>query len=72
LCAFPDSVPVSVSGVLRDRRQSETKSVSKVLPRVHWVRTIITSSLFIGFECMSNGWKVAEVSYEFGIESFLE
>jgi hypothetical protein len=28
---------------------------------------IITSSLFIGFERMSNDWKVEEVNYEFGI-----
>jgi hypothetical protein len=71
LCVFPDSVAVSVSGVLGDRRQSESKSVSKILPRVRWVPTIITSSLFIRFERMSNGWKVAKVSYEFGIGSFL-
>jgi hypothetical protein len=64
-------VAVSVSGVLGDRRQSESKSVSKILPRVRWVPTIITSSLFIRFERMSNGWKVAKVSYEFGIGSFL-
>jgi hypothetical protein len=38
---------------------------------VHCVPTIITSSLFIGFERMTNGWKVEKVNYEFGIESFL-
>jgi hypothetical protein len=32
---------------------------------------IITSSLFIGFERLSDDWKVQEVSYEFSIESFL-
>jgi hypothetical protein len=71
LCVFPDSVAISVSGVLRDRRQSESKSVSKILPRVRWVLMTITSPLFIGFEGMSNGWKVANVSYELGIGSFL-
>jgi hypothetical protein len=71
LCAFPDHVSVSVSGVLCDRRQSESKSVSKVLPRVRWVPTIITSFLFTGFEHTSDNWKVAKVSYEFGITSFL-
>jgi hypothetical protein len=70
LCVFPDSVAISVSGVLRDRRQSESKSVSKILPRVRWVLMTITSSLFIGFEGMSNGWKVAKVSYLLGIGSF--
>jgi hypothetical protein len=32
---------------------------------------IITPSLFIGFEHMSNEWKVEEVNNEFGIGSFL-
>jgi hypothetical protein len=32
---------------------------------------IITSSLFIGFECKSNEWKVEKVSYEFRIRRFL-
>jgi hypothetical protein len=67
----PDSAPYPISGVLRDRRQSESKSVFKVLPLVHCVPMIITSSLFIRFEHMSNDWKVAKVSYEFGITSFL-
>jgi hypothetical protein len=71
LCVFPDSIPVSVSGVLLDRRQSESESVSKVLPRVRWVPMIITSSLFIGFERMRNDWKVEKVTYEFVIGSFL-
>jgi hypothetical protein len=70
LCVFPDSVAISVSGVLRDRRQSESKSASKILPRVRWVLMTITSSLFIGFEGMSKGWKVAKVSYLLGIGSF--
>jgi hypothetical protein len=38
---------------------------------VHCGPTIITSSLFIVFERMSNKWKVEKVSYEFDIESFL-
>jgi hypothetical protein len=63
----PDSAPYPISEVLRDRHQSKSKSVSKILPRVRWVPTIITSSLFIGFERMSDGWKLAKVSYEFGI-----
>jgi hypothetical protein len=37
---------------------------------VHCVPVIITSSLFIRFQCMSNEWKVEEVNYEFGIGSF--
>jgi hypothetical protein len=32
---------------------------------------ILTSSMFFGFEHMSNEWKVGEVKYEFGITSFL-
>jgi hypothetical protein len=32
---------------------------------------IITSSLLIGFEHMHNDYKVAKVSYEFGIGSLL-
>jgi hypothetical protein len=68
---FPNSASFSVSGVLRDHRQSESEVVSKVLPLVHCVSMIITTSLFIGFECMSSEWKVEKVSYEFGITSFL-
>jgi hypothetical protein len=71
LCISPDSAPNSVNKVLRDCRQSKLEAVFKVLPLVHCVPTIITSSLFIGFECMSIEWKVERVNYEFGIESFL-
>jgi hypothetical protein len=70
-CIFPDSTPFSVGRVLRDHCQSESKTVSKVLPLMHYVPTIITSSLFIVFECMSSEWKVKKVHYEFGIISFL-
>jgi hypothetical protein len=55
---------------LRDRRQSKSEAVSKLLPFVHCVPTIVTSSMFIGFG-MSNEWKVEKVNYEFGMESFL-
>jgi hypothetical protein len=68
---FPDSVPYSISRVLQDRYQSKSEYVFKVLPLVHYVPMIITSSLFIGFERMSNEWKVEEVNYEFSIRSFL-
>jgi hypothetical protein len=44
--------------------------VFKVVPLVHCVPMIITSSLFIGIERMSNEWKIEKVNYEFGIESF--
>jgi hypothetical protein len=71
-CTFTDSVPVSVSGVLRDRRQSESESVIKVPPLVHGVRTIIISSSFIWFWHISNDWKAREDSHEFAIASFLE
>jgi hypothetical protein len=67
----PDSAPYPIIRVLRDHRQSESESVSKVLPLVHCVSTIITLSLFIGFEHMSNDWKVKKVNYKFGIGSFL-
>jgi hypothetical protein len=50
----PDSALYPINGVLRDRRQSESESISKVLPLVHCVSMIITSSLFIGFEHTSN------------------
>jgi hypothetical protein len=49
----PDSAPYPISGVLRDYRQSKSESVFKVFPLVCCVLMIITSSLFIGFECMS-------------------
>jgi hypothetical protein len=71
LYMFLDSALFSASRVLRDRHQSESESVSKVLPLVHCVSTIITSFLFIGFELMSNEWKVDKVNYEFGMVSFM-
>jgi hypothetical protein len=46
----PDSTPYPISGVLRDRRQSKSESIFKVLPLVRCVPTIITSSLFNRFE----------------------
>jgi hypothetical protein len=67
----PDSTPCSVSKVLRDHHQTESESVSKVLPLVYRVPTIITSSLFVGFEHKSNDWKVEKLHYKFGIGSFL-
>jgi hypothetical protein len=70
LCTSPDFVPYSASRVLRDRHQSKSEYVSKVLPLVHCVPTIITPFLFIGFEHMSNEWKFEKVNYEFGIGSF--
>jgi hypothetical protein len=66
-----DSAPYSISGVLRDHHQPKSKVVFKVLPFVHWVPTIVTFSLFIRFEHMSEDWKVEKVNYEFGIASFL-
>jgi hypothetical protein len=45
----PDSALYPIGRVLRDRRQSESKSVFKVLLLVHCVLMIITSSLFIRF-----------------------
>jgi hypothetical protein len=47
------------------------KLYSKVLPLVRCVPTIVTSSLFIGFEHTSNDWEVEKVNYKFGIASFL-
>jgi hypothetical protein len=70
-CTFPDSIPVSVSRVLRDRHQSKSESVIKVPPPVHGVPMIITSSLFIRIQHMSNEWKVEKVNYEFDIASSL-
>jgi hypothetical protein len=67
----PGSTLNSVSRVLRDRRQSKSESVFKLFPLVHCVPMIIISSLFIGFECMNNEWKVEKVNYEFGIGRFL-
>jgi hypothetical protein len=66
----PDSVSNSVSRILRDHHQSKLEFVFMVLPLVHYVPMTITS-LFIGFECMSNEWKVEKVNYEFDIGSFL-
>jgi hypothetical protein len=66
----PDSLPYPISGVLRDRHLFETESVFKILPLVHCVLMIITSSLLIRFEHTSNDWKVENVNYEFGIASF--
>jgi hypothetical protein len=71
LCIFSDSTPFSVNRVSRDHCQSKSEVVSKVLPLVHCIPVVITSSLFIGFECMSSEWKFKKVSYEFGIMSFL-
>jgi hypothetical protein len=67
----PYSTPYQISGVLQDRRQSESESVIKASQLVHDVPMSITSSLFIGFECMSNRCKLEKVNYEFGITSFL-
>jgi hypothetical protein len=67
----PDSAPNSVSKVLRDRRQSKSESVFMIFPLVHCVPMIITSSLFIRFEHMSNEWEVEKVNYEFGFGGFL-
>jgi hypothetical protein len=50
----PDSAPYPINGVLRDRRESKSESVFKVFPLVHCVPTIVTSSLFVGFERTSN------------------
>jgi hypothetical protein len=58
----PDSTPNSVSRVLRDRHQSKSESVFKVLSLVYCVPMILTYSLFMESE---------KVNYEFGIESFL-
>jgi hypothetical protein len=54
LLISPDSTPNSVRKVLRDRHQSKSESVFKVLPRMTCVPMILTSSLFIRFEHMSN------------------
>jgi hypothetical protein len=71
LCISPDYAPYPIIRVLRDRRHSESEAVFKILPLVHCVPTIVTYSLFIGFERMSMDWKVEKVIYEFGIASFL-
>jgi hypothetical protein len=67
----PDSAPRPVSRVLRDRHQSKSESVSKVHPLLHCVPMIITSSLFIRFESMSNDWKFEKVSYDLGFRGLL-
>jgi hypothetical protein len=71
LCISPDYALYPIIGALRDRRQSESEAVFKILPLVYCVPTIVTSSLFIGFERISKEWKVEKVIYEFGITSFL-
>jgi hypothetical protein len=58
----PESAPCSVSRVLRGRCQSKSESIFKVLSFVHCVPMITTSSMFIGFECMCNAWKVEKVN----------
>jgi hypothetical protein len=50
----PDSTPNSVRKVLRNHHQSESAYVFKVLSLVHCVPMIITLSLFIRIERMSN------------------
>jgi hypothetical protein len=72
LCVFPDSIPISVSGDLRDLHQSESEYMIKVPPLVHGVRMIIIPSSFIRFCHISNEWKEREDSHEFAIASFLE
>jgi hypothetical protein len=67
----PDSAPRPVSGVLRDRYRSKSESVSKFPPLLYCVPTIITCSLFIGFEHMSNDWKIKKVNYELGFRGLL-
>jgi hypothetical protein len=54
LVISPYYAPYPISGVLRDCRQSKSESVFKVLSLVCCVPTIITYSLFIGFEHTSN------------------
>jgi hypothetical protein len=65
-----DYAPYPIIGVLRDRHQSESEVVFKILPLVHRVPMLITFSLFIGFEYMSNDWKVKKVNYEFVLHVF--
>jgi hypothetical protein len=62
LCLSPDSAPYSVTRVLWDHRQSKLEFVFKVLPLVYCVPTIITSSMFIGFECMSMTKKLRKLA----------
>jgi hypothetical protein len=67
----PDSAPYPIIRVWRDHHLSKSESVIKVPPLVHGVPTIITSSLFIGFERMIKEWNVGKVNYEYDIVSFL-
>jgi hypothetical protein len=53
----PVSAPYPIGGVLRDYHQSKSEVVSKVLPLVHCVPMIVTSSSFIKFWHISNDWK---------------
>jgi hypothetical protein len=66
-----DSAPYLISGVSRDHRQPKSEVVFRILPLACCVPTIITPSLFIGFEHMSNNWKVELVNYVFDITGFL-
>jgi hypothetical protein len=66
-----DSALNSVSSVVRDHHKSKSEVVFKVLSFVHCIPMILTSSLFIRIERMSNDWKVEKVNYEFRIGSFL-
>jgi hypothetical protein len=50
----PYSTPNSVIKILRNCRQSESASVFKVFPLTHCVPMIITWSIFIRIEHMSN------------------
>jgi hypothetical protein len=68
---LPDSAPYQVNGVLQDRHQPKSEAVFRILPLVCCGPTIITSSLFIGFEHMCIDLKVEKVNYEFGTTSFL-
>jgi hypothetical protein len=54
----PDSAPYPIIGVFRDHRRPKSEAVFRILPLVCCDPMIITSSLFIGFEHTSNGWKV--------------
>jgi hypothetical protein len=70
-CAFLLILHHIQSAVFCECHQCKSEYVFQVLPLVHYVPTSITSSLFMGFERISNEWKVEKVSYEFGIVSFL-
>jgi hypothetical protein len=66
-----DSAPYPINRVLRDHCQSKSESVFKILPLVYCVPMIIPYQMFIGFDHMSNDWKVEKVNYEIDIGSFL-